>query len=60
MILLTNLKNIILSIVIVTLTIGGTFLIQKQKIRAEETNKSSPSLGYTVVLDAGHGGFDVK
>ena len=55
-----RIKSIILSILIISVTIGGTFLIKKQKIRAEETTKTSPSIGYTVVLDAGHGGLDVK
>ena len=53
-----RIKSIILSILIISVTIGGTFLIKKQKIRAEETTKTSPSIGYTVVLDAGHGGID--
>ena len=51
-------NTIILSFLIISLTIGGTFLIHKQKIRAEETIKTSPSIGFTVVLDAGHGGID--
>ena len=55
-----RIKSIFLSILIISATIGGTFLIHKQKIRAEETTKTSPSIGYTVVLDAGHGGLDVK
>ena len=55
-----RLNTIILSFLIISLTIGGTFLIHKQKIRAEETIKTSPSIGFTVVLDAEHGDLDVK
>lgn len=58
MIILAKLKTILLSIIIVSITIGGTVLINNQKIRAEETIKNSPSIGYTVILDAGHGGID--
>ena len=53
MIIFAKLKTIIISILIITLTVGGTFFINNQKIRAEETTKISPSIGYTVVLDAG-------
>ena len=58
MILATKLKTIFLSIFIIALTIGSTFLLTREKSSAQQTTETSPKLGITVVLDAGHGGVD--
>jgi len=53
-----KLKSIFLSISIIVLTIGSTILIQNKKTNAQETTETTPKIGITVVLDAGHGGVD--
>lgn len=58
MILITKLKNIILSLLIVSATIGTSFLINNKKTHAQETTETTPKIGITIVLDAGHGGID--
>ena len=58
MIIITKLKNILLSILIIGATIGSTFLITNNKANARETTETTPKIGITVVLDAGHGGVD--
>ena len=53
-----QLKTIILSVLIITLTVGATFWASKRSANARETIETSPKIGYTIVLDAGHGGVD--
>lgn len=58
MIYVTKLKTIFLSLIILSATAGSTFLINNQKTQAQKMTESTPRLGITVVLDAGHGGVD--
>lgn len=58
MIYATKLKTIFLSIVILCITAGSTFLINNQKTQTQKMTESTPRIGVTVVLDAGHGGVD--
>lgn len=58
MILVAKIKTITLSCLIILATIGSTYLIQTNKSFAQETTESTPRLGITIVLDAGHGGID--
>ena len=58
MIIITKIKSIFLSIVIIALTIGSTILIQNRKTKAQETTETTPKIGIAIVLDAGHGGVD--
>ena len=58
MIISTKLKSIILSVLIISITIGSTIILSNPKASAKETTETSPRIGYTVVLDAGHGGID--
>ena len=60
MIISTKLKSIILSVLIISITIGSTLILANPKASAKETTETSPRIGYTVVLDAAHGGRDVK
>ena len=53
-----NLKGIIFSILIVSVTVLSTILFSRLSTHAQETTESVPRIGYTVVLDAGHGGVD--
>lgn len=58
MVYATKLKTIFLSLVILCITAGSTFLINNQKTQAQKMTESTPRIGVTVVLDAGHGGVD--
>jgi len=58
MIIATKIKTIFLSVIIVSLTIGATVLISKERTSTKQASEISPKLGITVVLDAGHGGID--
>ena len=58
MICATKLKSIILSLIIIGVTVGASFMFNKNSTSARETTETSPKIGYTVVLDAGHGGVD--
>ncbi len=58
MILITKLKSIILSILIIGATVGSTILLNKTANATETATENTPKIGITVVLDAGHGGVD--
>lgn len=58
MIILAKLKTILLSILIISLTVGATIIINREPAKAQETSENTPKLGITIVLDAGHGGVD--
>lgn len=53
-----KLKSIILSVLILAVTIGATILLSRESTSAKEATETSPKIGITVVLDAGHGGVD--
>ena len=52
-----RLKNLFLAVVIAGVAVGASFLFE-QAHKAQNTTKTSPALGLTVVIDAGHGGID--
>ena len=58
MIYALRIKTIFLSILIIAVTITSTIFIQNKKTLAQETTETTPKLGITIVLDAGHGGVD--
>ena len=58
MIYTTKIKTIFLSILIISITVLSTILLSKSSSLAQETTESTPKLGITIVLDAGHGGVD--
>jgi len=56
MIITTKLRDIVLSIIIVAITISSTIIFTSNKASAHKTTETTPKLGITVALDAGHGG----
>lgn len=59
MIIIAKLKHIFLSILIISLTVCSTFLLNSMRDSSTFlVSESIPRIGYIVVLDAGHGGVD--
>lgn len=58
MIYTTKLKSIVLSFFIIAITVFGTVHLSRAKSEDSKTTETSPKIGYTIVLDAGHGGID--
>ena len=58
MIYTIKIKSILLAIIILSITVCSTVLIQNRTTLAQETTETTPKIGITIVLDAGHGGVD--